>query len=284
MTIISPLLASGDRGEGTELLQRILEAEGFLDMTGRRGKIPYGIFARRTESALVHFQQTHLDPETGEPLEVTSVTDNATWRALRAPSGEPQRSHLQTTIPDGLTPHRTAVLDVALRFHGLDVREEPNGSNRGPHIDPLLPGWITKDPRRKGPPWCCFAVWALTYRALGHYPLGRSRACGSCYRTFKLAEKAGDWRLEPIPGDWFVMLYRDPTGRLTLRGHTGIVLRVSSTHINTLEGNSGNRFKLGRRRRRTIAGYVNHFGPGEQLQDFERGVVSANRVEGLGTR
>lgn len=280
-----PLLAKGDRGESVEIVQRILEAEGFLEMRTRSGRqIPYGFFGGLTESGLVHFQQTHLDPVTGEPLEVTAVTDNATWRALRAPSGDAQRSGLVTVIPEGLTPHRIAVLDLALRFHSLDVREEPNGSNRGPHIDPLLPTWITRDPNRKGPPWCCFTVWELTHRALGQYPLGRSRANGSCYRTFKLAEAAGSVRREPIPGDWFVMLYTNPAGELTFRGHTGIVLRVSNTHVNTLEGNAGNRFKLGRRRRATIPWYVNHFGPGEQVADFERGVVSASITDGGTTR
>ena len=58
------------------------------------------------------------------------------------------------------------------------------------------------------------------------------------------AQRLGNGQSEfsPVPGDAFVMLYQDGTG------HIGFVLRVvkaNATAFNTLEGNCGNRVKVG---------------------------------------
>ena len=95
----------------------------------------------------------------------------------------------------------------------------------------------------------------------------------------------------PIPGDAFVMLYRNSRGQPTGMGHIGFVLRVQesggrATAINTLEGNCGNRVKLGRRDLASpdIVGFINNFPADEQPQGWERGLVGANATGRDSTR
>ncbi len=91
-------------------------------------------------------------------------------------------------------------------------------------------------------------------------------------------EKAGNKGLArnrggyvPRPGDAFVMPYRDTAGPFTGRGHIGFVLRVDvvegrATSIDTVEGNAGNRVKVGHRvlSDRTIVGLISQFPETEQ--------------------
>ena len=85
----------------------------------------------------------------------------------------------------------------------------------------------------------------------------------------------------PFPGDAFVMEHGDGTG------HIGFVLRVSAdgTTINTVEGNCGNRVKVGLRSlsAHDIVGFIDNV-PDETREDFERGVLSASAVENASTR
>src|SRR6266536_5785896 len=63
----------------------------------------------------------------------------------------------------------------------------------------------------------------------------------------------------PVPGDAFVMLHQDGTG------HIRFVLRVdkarNATAFNTVEGNCGNRVKVGRRQmdQSTLVGFINQY-------------------------
>lgn len=271
-------LRKGMRGDAIAAMQTILIAQGFLRSLTQS---EIGTFGPITHAAVVHFQQTHLGPQR-TPLKVTGVVDLDTAWALRHASGEDQRSHIQTSIPAHLTPKRTAVLAEALGFHALGAREQPNGSNRGPHVDRTLPSYLLKQPP-PGPPWCCYSAMWLIKEALGSFPLGGH--IGSCYRAWMLAKARGMVRSLPTPGDLFLMLYRDDSGSLTQRGHIGFVLRVGATQINTLEGNVGNRYALSRREQNTIHCYVDFYGDGEQPTDWERGTVApALAVANLSTR
>jgi hypothetical protein len=87
------------------------------------------------------------------------------------------------------------------------------------------------------------------------------------------------------------MLYRDKTGNLTGRGHIGFVMRVrisggSASRINTVEGNCGNRVKIGERDLMdpNIVGFINNFPPEEQPDNWETGLVRAVPVSGATTR
>jgi hypothetical protein len=228
---------------------------------------------------------THLGPK-GLPLDVDGVVGPDTWWALFNASGEAQRSHIKAHIPGGLGPQRKSLLEVALGEHGKDVKEEPGGSNRGPHVDRYLPDHVKK-PGEAGPPWCCFFYSWVAKEALGGWPLGKRE--GGCASARAQAGKLGLWipkylaqeKQHPIPGDAFVM---DKGGG---HGHIGYVLRVSEdgTSINTLEGNCGNRVKLGLRSLSDpqIVGFIDNV-PHEQTTGFERGVVQAAKVGAEGTR
>lgn len=271
-------LQRGMSGTTIAELQTVLIGQGFLRaLTAAE----LGHFGPITHTAVVHFQQTHLGP-TRAPLKVTGVVDADTAWALQHASGEDQRSHVKTQIPAGLTPKRIAALTKALEFHARGVREKPNGSNRGPEVDLILPSYLLKQPP-PGPPWCCYSAMAIAKQALGEWPLGGH--IGSCYRTWILAQARGMVRTTPTPGDLFLMLYKNDDGTWTQRGHIGFVLRADDTKINTLEGNVGNRYALSRREQDTIHCYVDFYGTDEQPIGWERGTVApALAAAGMSTR
>jgi hypothetical protein len=241
-------------------------------------------FTLELEQAVEDFQMTHLGPS-GAPLDADGVVGDETWWALFNAQGEAQRSHIAASIPNGLGPQRTSLLEVALAEHKKDVKEDPPGSNRGSHVDRYLPDHFKAD--AKGPPWCCFFYSWVAKEALGGWPLGRRE--GGCASARALAGRMGLWipkyqaaaKQHPLPGDAFVM----DKGRG--HGHIGYVLRVSEDgkSINTLEGNCGNRVKLGLRSLEDpqIIGFIDNV-PGEQNAGFERGVVKAEQVGAAATR
>ncbi len=152
-------------------------------------------------------------------------------------------------IPEGLGPLRAKILETAIGE--LGVRESPPGSNRGPRIERYWPEWvrIKYQHEPKGPEWCAiFACWAVQ-TAIG-LPKGlrfRLRALA----VKEDAEEVGMWKPKalyiPTPGDLFVIdNLSDGEGG---KGHIGIVLRVDDegTSYETIEGNSGNRVRVGLR-------------------------------------
>lgn len=267
-----------DKGDEVKRLQRILKTQGFF-----KGEI-LGNFLKRTEEAVILFQQSHLGPK-GMPLAVDGVVGGDTWWALEHPSGPPQISAIPGKIPAGLTQRRTKQLEIALAEHAKGVREEPDGSNWGPEIEKF--GGI------KGAPWCCY-FWSWCNRqCFDGYSLGAK--IGHCKTAWEKAgslgmvHKKGEYL--PIPGDAFVMLYRNEKGDLTGTGHIGFVLRVEvegskAVAINTVEGNAGNRVKVGRRELagKDIVGFINNFPGDEQPAGWESGLVSVADIAGDTTR
>lgn len=259
-------------------LQEKLTQQGFF-----RGAAK-GNFLEQTRAAVIYFQQTHVGPD-GEALSADGVVGPATWWALDHPSGKPQRSHLHPEIPEGLTPLRRRHLEVALAEHRAGVREVPDGSNWGPGVQKYLVGTAC--------PWCCY-FWSWCNReAAGGFSLGARH--GSVASAWKRAEALGMARAKegylPVPGDAFVMLHHDAKGRRTGTGHIGFVLRVETkdgeaTAINTVEGNCGNRVKVGRRALsgRDVVGFINNFPADEQPAGWERGLIGAGSVDAAGTR
>ena len=234
------------------------------------------------EQTIKHFQQSHLGPD-GKFLLADGVVGQSTWWALDNPSGARQRSAISASVPAGLGPQRTRLLQLALAEHDKGVTEVPDGSNRGPQIDKYLPEWARKSPH--GPSWCCYFYSWVVRQALGSYPLGALE--GSCAKARLRAAQRGLWTptsvrgLRPIPGDAFVF---DHGGGL---GHIGFVLRVSAdrTQMNTVEGNAGNRVKVGLRRldEPTLVGFIDNV-PGEAGTDFELGVSLAPELARESTR
>lgn len=271
-------LRFGDKGKEVKRLQQILKSQGFF-----KGEV-LGNFLKRTEEAVILFQQSHLGPN-GKPLGVDGIVGDDTWWALEHPSGAPQISHIPGKIPAGLTPLRTKQLEIALAEHAKGVHEVPDGSNWGPEIA-RFGGY-------KGAPWCCY-FWSWCNRQnLGSYSLGAK--IGHCKTAWEKAGSLGMAREKgayiPVPGDAFVMLYRDKSGNLNGTGHIGFVLRVKveggkAVAINTVEGNAGNRVKVGMRELAggDIVGFINNFSGDEQPAGWEHGLISASNVAGDTTR
>ncbi|MFQ5545946.1 MAG: CHAP domain-containing protein [Acidiferrobacterales bacterium] len=228
-------------------------------------------FGRAIENAVLYFQMTHQGADK-KWLDIDGVVGRDTWWALKHATGAPQRSFLEVGIPKGITGLRRAVLETAVKQHG--VREDAKQPNRGSEVDKFLPPGLTSSPSKKGAPWCCYFVSWVTKKAFGKYPLGER--VGSCYVAWSRARKQRRWepndgRRVPTPADAFVILHDDPKkGWCT--GHIGFVLQVAKNgkSINTVEGNCGNRVKIGRRELGdpTLRGFINFYGDHPQ---FTRG-------------
>jgi hypothetical protein len=274
-----PRLGLGSKDSAVAELVSILRAQGFWSEAGTPAT-----FDAEVERCVSDFQMTHLGPK-GRPLASDGVVGDDTWWALANASGPAQHSGIRAAVPKGLQPLRTKLLEVALAEHAKGVKEQPDGSNRGPDVDRYLPDFQRTKP--EGPAWCCFFYSWVAHEALGSWPLGKRE--GSCMAARELADGANLWipkhqaaeRKRPFPGDAFVM------DKGSGRGHIGYVLRVSEDgeQINTLEGNCGNRVKLGLREVADpqLAGYIDNV-PSEHGTDFERGVVQAPKVGADGTR
>jgi hypothetical protein len=166
------------------------------------------------------------------------------------------------------------------------VREEGR-PNRGGEVDKFLPKDVASTSAKDGPPWCCyFASWIIK-EVFGKHPLGKPVA--SVHTAWKHAKELGHWEPNdgrvPTPGDAFLILNDDPEkGWCT--GHIGFVLQVAKDgkSINTVEGNCGNRVKIGRRELSDpkLKGFINIVGDHPQ---FTRGTLrGAEDLGAHGTR
>lgn len=280
-----PVLRVGDSGPEVVEVKRLLARSGLWSRVRLSPN-----FTPTLEKAVVYFQQTHLNRH-GKPCGVDGMVGPETMWALRHPSGRAQRSYLPADrIPARIGDARTELLEIALGQHG--IKEIPDGSNRSTRpkggIDKYLPAWAKKEDG-KGAPWCCFFVSWVTKQAFGTYPLGRRE--GACRLARERAIERRMWRPKaryaPVPGDAFVMLYRK-NGEWTGAGHIGFVHRVSrdGQAFNTVEGNCGNRVKLGRRSldEASLEGFIDFWKDGRDRQDFARGLSRAKSVAREGTR
>lgn len=265
--------------------QEILTAQNALIAHGNHDGLlqPTGYFDEDTVVAVVYWQMTHLGPD-GKPLDVTGFIDDATMWSFENPSGEPQRSHLAIAnvkpVALSLPNMRAKVLDIARGEHEAGVCEVPNGSNHGDGVDKYFEG-----SGLFAVPWCALFVSWVLYQAFQGHPLGARFA--SCYQMWKAAERLGKTVQLPVPGDIFIMLYKNSAGHLNGRGHTGLVAAVEAGAqvFNTLEGNAGNRVKLGERNAAAVYGFINPYG--DKPSGFKTGLVgNAEAVESseAGTR
>lgn len=266
----------------------ILQQQGYLSEKSFPAVASGGVnrFTVKIEDAVIYFQQTHLGPD-GGPLAANGIVDADTWWALNNPSGAKQKSNLSPKIPKGIDGTRHIVLQHALTEHAKGVAEKPNGSNRSKDIDTYFPAWLLRglSPSDKGPAWCCFFVNAMVTKALnGKRPWGPYLgSCAALWETVQKGEAPGfgePW--VPVtyqqhdrisPGDIFVMLHPKSPGKAQT-GHVGFVLRVSKNgaFINTVEGNCGNRVKVGLRDTDTIHGFINLYGDGARV-GFSRSLL-----------
>lgn len=249
-------------------LQHLLSSHGYFnDRTP-----PNGIFEEITHENVVLFQLQHVD-KNGVSLEADGIVGKKTWWALDNPSGEAQRNHFQSIIPDGLTTKRHQLLELIYDEHERPVLEVPDGSNRSRDIDEYWgeTGVI-------GKAWCCaFVSWVL-YEILGIYPIGRKHHLGvqNMWRDARRAEMEVH---KPKPGDIFIQIKSHGAG------HTGFVVGVSddSKYIFTGEGNCGNRLKIGKRKISSINHFIDCL-QDEQTLEFSRSDFNVESVNSKGTR
>lgn len=281
------MLMQNSVGPAVVELKRLLADQGFW--TGSMSPI----FGKQLDAAVAYFQQTHLGPDK-QPLDVDGIVGPDTLWALKHATGKAQKEGLGpnldtriANIPKSLAPGRQLVLAVALRQHG--IREQPNGSNRGPGVDKFIPDWARTTP---GPAWCCFFVCWVLHCYFKVHILGRHH--GSCATAWRAAEKRGmalpgtisgiERELAlPMPGDVFYMDYGNG------KGHFGFIYRVAEDYsrINTIEGNCGNRVKIGCRtyeENEQIRGIINPWPEDTRHQDYELGLIKAGDVGKEGTR
>ena len=246
------MLKHGSRDPHVKLWQSLLRSQGCYN-----GRID-GFFGSQTTSGTRYFQMTHLDPD-GVFLEVDGLVGPKTWWAGENPSGDAQRSHIQPRIPDGLPAARKKLLIVALQAHADGVCEQPDGSNWGGGVTKILEG---EDPAI----WDSYFIWWCWKVAFGQVLWGKRQE--QCTAAWKVAKAQGmaltKKKYSPIPGDFFVMLYKNQHGNYTGSGHSGIILSVAPDNetFNTIEGNVGNRVKVGIRHlsQPCLVGFINPYG------------------------
>lgn len=205
-------------------------------------------YRRSLVHAVKRFQAQHLDTE-GRPLDVDGIVGPLTWAAVLRPIKDLQRSGLGCTdvpripiIGAGIAADRAALmLSAALADYDAARQEDPLGSNLCP--------WL--ETRAQGKPWCDFQVHAWIRAALGKWLFGGFR--GSTKISLREATKRGLLVHVPRPGDVFLLL--DAKG---VPYHTGLVLRLEGSIMDTVEGNTANRVAV---RRREIDDRVTFYRP-----------------------
>ena len=239
--------------------------------------------------AVTYFQQTHIGKD-GLPLKTDGEVGDKTWWALRNAEGKKQRNGMKAgaKIPAGIGVVRTSLLKKALSEHAKGVKETPNGSNRGKHVDKYFPKWLIKKMGKgKGEAWCAFFINWLVTEVIGKRPWGGY--IGSCYALYKASKKKGlacyTAPARVRPGDVGIMFKTNPDKKRPKGGHIFLVLRVSAdgSEVNTVEGNCGNRVKVGWRRTKDVSRFINFCGDSVPV-GFERGVITADDVGRHGTR
>jgi len=267
------MLEKGMTGPEVVELQKILTAQGFY-----RGPIT-GQFDDLVEDSVIYFQQTHKDSG-GQFLLPDGIVGPKTQWALTHPSGDSQRSFLKPAIPTGIVGDRAKILSVAIAEHAKNVREIPDGSNRGPEVDKYFPQWVLNQVG-KGPGlhWCCFFVNWVVRQALGVYPW--HLLIGGCYELMSRAKALGMWyeagSQRMRPGDIFIIIRPRVPGK-PIAGHTGVLLAVDGTdsEFNTIEGNCGNRVACGRRRTDAMKGFINPYGDSAQTVEFDHVLLGSS--------
>ena len=251
-----PTIRAGSRG------LYVIDAQERLRGSGVYVQVD-GFYGTLTSEAVREFQMSHLGSK-GEPLAVDGVVGRETWWALYNSTAAHQKTGLGSVVqdtpqnPDGLSDLRLAFVDALWEAYALDIREIPDGSNWGGHVTKILEN--AGGPR----PWCAHAISWIWKRAFGSYPNGRDH--GHVLTFWREAITKGQSHevkdgYQPKPGDLGVMLYKR-NGRLTGSGHIFAVVANDGAAMNTIEGNSGNRLKVGWRSRKqsTLVGFINLFG------------------------
>ena len=185
-----------------------------------------GDFGPKTRGAVKLFQSTHFD-YLGNHLLIDGKIGPLTWNSMfdiETDDSDPE-------ITDELLSEVMKIADSQ-----IGVMEEPVGSNKGPEVNEYLksvglgPGYY----------WCAaFVYWCFNEAAKGigvDNPLPKTAGCMNHWRRSKGKKIAGkDAQDNPsliVPGSVFIINHGGG------KGHTGIVRKVVSGYVHTIEGNS----------------------------------------------
>jgi hypothetical protein len=214
------ILHPGSSGPDVGKLQQTLIEAGYPIDQAEAGASSFG---ESTQAAVEAFQHAHVGPDHHALGEDGIVGPFTEW-ALEHPGG---------SSPGTVPGWRRARVEpasarevLAAAIAEIGVREEPDGSNRGPRVDVYTAPHL-------GEPWCAdFVSWAWG-RYEGGSPFGRIRGV---YTLEDWGRSHGRIVDVPRPGDVWLIL-RPPS-----HGHTGIVVSVSDDgeSISTCEGNAAN--------------------------------------------
>ncbi|MGX5200901.1 CHAP domain-containing protein [Aliikangiella sp. IMCC44632] len=249
-------------------LQNLLSAHGYF----QDSRPSEGIFCDITDIEVKLFQSQHFSQDK-TPLSIDGVVGEQTWWALQNPSGEAQKNHLLSQIPQGLTQSRERLLEIIFQEHAKNVHEVPDGSNSSVDIDQY---WGTTG--LKSLPWCCaFVSWSLQ-ECLGSLPINGRHHVG-VISMWRAARQLNLQTKSPKPADIFIL----DLGRG--KGHTGFVVSLSNDgqSLYTCEGNTGNRLKIGKRDKSSINFFIDAL-QDNQDNDFERKDFDVKAVAHLNTR
>jgi hypothetical protein len=192
-----------------------------------------GVFGPQTQAVVRLFQARFPDVD-GQPLKVDGMAGAVTWAALFGRDSVPSA----TRASGGLLTAALRIADVE-----VGVMEVPAGSNRGPRVDAYARS-VGLNPAA-GLPWCAAFVYFCFQTAV--------KELGGSNPVVKTAGVLDHWtkaraRNVPVitaaqahmheelvrPGHIFIL----DTGAAGGAGHTGLIERVVSGKLVTIEGNT----------------------------------------------
>jgi hypothetical protein len=219
---MAALLMLGSRGLETKTLQSKLNQA--LSPSPRL--VVDGIFGTLTDQAVRRFQ-------TVRKILVDGIVGPQTWGELNRPT-QGQRNPSGSGGSPSIAIEST--YEVALRakeiaFFQRGIKEQPLGSNSGPEVDQYLSSVNVPS----GNAWCmAFVYWCYRQAALDLGQINPAHQSGSCTTVYNWAVANSKIVTEPQAGDIFLVKDSAGTGCL----HTGIIIRVMSSGLTTIEGNT----------------------------------------------
>ena len=220
---IRPILRQGNSGASVRelqtLLNRIVRPVPLL--------LVDGAFGAKTKQAALAFQSARK-------LTIDGVVGPKTWAALDQATGAPGSAPAPPPLPaPGNVVLSTVVekaVQIALAENG--IREEPEGSNRGPRVDQ----YNAASGAGNGALWCMsFVYWSFVQAAAQTGQPNPMPKTAYCPYLLSWAQERNKVVSTPQRGDIFLVKgQRDGKPSVI---HTGIVTGGS---INTIEGNTNN--------------------------------------------
>lgn len=213
-----PLLRQGSNGSSVRELQTMLNRQ----VKPVPPLVEDGVFGPATRAAVVNFQSK-------SKLITDGIVGPNTWASLDK-AGPPAAPTLPKTPPATGTSLIEQAVVIALGEVG--VREQPEGSNRGPKVD----AYNTTAGVPTGSFWCMsFVYWCFTQAASRTSQPNPMPKTAYCPFLYDWGRKNGKLVTTPQRGDIF--LVKGMRDGKPSHIHTGIVTGGS---VNTVEGNTNN--------------------------------------------